>query len=286
MKFYLTLLMTLIVGALSAQEQISMYDVLPNTKDTAKLDKNTPELYFYSPEVVSKNKVFLILPGGGYHHLAMDHEGHAMAKRLSDLGYYAFVLKYRLPTSKQQLEKKIAPIQDAQRALYLVREKVKDLKLKNPKVGVMGSSAGGHLASTLSTHYDMDYHNKNISAKILRPDFSVLIYPVISMEDGVTHNGSKNNLIGPDVSEEDLIRFSNEKNINKKTPPAYLIHAKDDKVVPIENSLRYQRELIKYNIPNYLFTYELGGHGFGMNNKQEPREWFESMLEWLESIKL
>lgn len=286
MRLYLILLMTLIFGSLEAQEQLLMYDTLPNTKDTARLEKNTPELYFYAPKENFKNKVFLILPGGGYHHLAMNHEGHDMAKRLANLGYYAFVLKYRLPTAKQQIDKRIAPIQDAQRALFLAKEKVKELKLKNPKVGVIGSSAGGHLAATLSTHFDTDYHQQNLNEKVLRPDFSVLLYPVISMEDGLTHKGSKTNLIGPDFQEEDIVRFSNEKNVNKKTPPTYLIHAKDDKTVPIENSLHYQQALNKYKIPNYLFTYEKGGHGFGMYNKQEPREWFEDMLAWLDRIEL
>jgi acetyl esterase/lipase len=286
MKLHLTLIMTLLYGFLQAQHKIALYSVIPNLKDTANIEKNTPELYSYIPQEIKHSKIFLILPGGGYTHHAMDHEGHQVAKRLNEQGYCAFVLKYRLPTSKQQIDKRIAPIQDAQRALIVIKEKSKELKIEKPKFGVLGFSAGGHLASTLSTHFDTDYHHQNLSSKDLRPDFSVLVYPVISMEDGITHNGSKTNLIGPDFKPEDVIRFSNEKNINRKTPPAYLIHAKDDKAVPIENSLRYQNELNKYNIPNYLFVYEKGGHGFGMNNKQEPLDWFENMLEWIEKVKL
>lgn len=286
MKIYLTLIMTLLYGFLKGQEQMTLYTEIPNTKDTANIEKNKPELYAYIPQEITKSKVFLILPGGGYVHHAMDHEGHQVAKRLNELGYCAFILKYRLPSAKQQIDKRIAPIQDAQRALIVVREKTKELKIKNSKVGVMGFSAGGHLASTLSTHFHNDYHNLNISAKALRPDFSILVYPVISMEDGVTHNGSKISLIGPDFQQEDLERFSNEKQITKKIPPAYLIHAKDDKAVPIENSLRYQQELIRNNIPNYLFLYDKGGHGFGMDNKSEPRDWFGPMVEWVEKLKL
>jgi acetyl esterase/lipase len=285
MKLYLTLCMTLLYGFLQAQDQITLYTNIPNTKDTANIEKNIPELFAYIPQEIMHAKVFLILPGGGYSHHAMDHEGHQVAKRLNEQGYCAFVLKYRLPSSKQQVDKRIAPIQDAQRALIVIKKKLKDLKLKKPKVGVLGFSAGGHLASTLSTHFETDYHNQNLSSKQLRPDFSVLVYPVTSMQEGVTHNGSKNNLIGPDFSVEDITRFSNENNINKKTPPTFLIHAKDDKAVPIENSLRYQNELLKNNIPNYLFSYEKGGHGFGMNNKLEARDWFQPMLEWLEKIK-
>ena len=220
MKFYLTLVMTMLYGFLQAQEEIAMYTEIPNTKDTANIEKNKPQLFAYVPEEIKHSKVFLIFPGGGYTHHAMDHEGHQVAKRLNELGYCAFVLRYRLPTAKQQIDKRIAPIQDAQRALVLVKEKVSALKIKKGKVGVMGFSAGGHLASTLSTHFVTDYHNQGIKAKALRPDFSILVYPVISMEDGVTHGGSKNNLIGPEFQTNDLIRFSNDKAITKKTPPA------------------------------------------------------------------
>ncbi|WP_149914643.1 alpha/beta hydrolase [Sphingobacterium cavernae] len=285
MKLFLTLFMTLLYGFLQAQEQISLYAEIPNTKDTANIEKNKPELYAYIPKEIKHTKVFLIFPGGGYSHHAMDHEGHQVANRLNQQGYCAFVLKYRLPSAKQQIDKRIAPIQDAQRALVIIKDRLKEIKLENPKVGVLGFSAGGHLASTLSTHFYMDYHQKKLTAKDLRPDFSVLVYPVISMEDGVTHNGSKTNLIGPNFTTDDVRRFSNEKNINASIPPTFLVHAKDDKAVPIENSLRYQRELDRYNIPNYLFSYEKGGHGFGMNNKQEPSDWFDVMIKWIDNIK-
>lgn len=285
MRLHLTLFMTLLYGFLNAQDQIILYSEILNTKDTANIEKNKPELYAYIPQEIKHSKVFLVLPGGGYSHHAMDHEGHQVANRLNEKGYCAFVLKYRLPSSKQQVDKRIAPIQDAQRALVVIKEKLKDLKIKNPQVGVLGFSAGGHLASTLSTHFETDYHHKNLTSKDLRPDFSVLVYPVISMEDGVTHNGSKTNLIGPNFNDDDVVRFSNEKNINATTPPTFLIHAKDDKAVPIENSLRYQQELNRFGIPNYLFSYEKGGHGFGMNNKQEPKDWFEIMIKWIENIK-
>ncbi|MCA5006029.1 alpha/beta hydrolase [Sphingobacterium bovistauri] len=286
MKLYLSIFMSLLFGFLQAQEQLALYSVIPNKKDTADISKNSPALYAYIPSEIKHAKVFLIFPGGGYHHLAMDHEGHQVAKRLSDLGYCAFVLKYRLPSAKQQIDKRIAPIQDAQQAMVVVKDKVTTLKMKKPSIGVVGFSAGGHLASTLSTHFETDYQAKKISSKLLRPDFSILVYPVISMVDGVTHNGSKTNLIGPDFSDTDLTRFSNEKQITENTPPAFLIHAKDDKAVPIENSLLYQRALDNYKIPNYLFSYELGGHGFGMNNKKEPKDWFVPMLEWVEKVKM
>lgn len=284
MKPYIFLFMTMFWGMLQAQEKMQLYDVLPNTLDTAYLKDNIPEFYKYIPENITKDKVFLILPGGGYTHHAMDHEGHQVALRLKTLGYCAFVLKYRIPAKRQQVDKRIAPIQDAQRAFVVMQQEIYKLKLQNLKFGVIGFSAGGHLASTLSTHFDTNYLPELSGGYSLRPDFSILVYPVISMEDGVTHNGSKQSLIGPDVKEEDVVRFSNEKNIKENTPPAFLIHAKDDKVVSIENSYRYTTALDRYGIKNYLFTFELGGHGFGMNNKMESKDWFREMINWIEQL--
>lgn len=286
LRTFLSLLMTAIIGLVQAQDKIALYDTVPNTKDTANISNNTPELYSYIPVNIKHSYVFLIIPGGGYTHIAMDHEGHQVAKRLADQGYCAFVLKYRLPSAKQQTDKRIAPIQDAQRALTLIKQQIMNIPLVGAKVGVLGFSAGGHLASTLSTHFDTDYHQSGLATQQIRPDFSVLVYPVITMEEGVTHNGSKEKLIGPQCTPEDSIRFSNEHNVNSHTPPTFLIHAQDDKTVPIENSYRYQQKLNQYNISNSLFSYAIGGHGFGMHNKQEPREWFDSMLDWLNNLKL
>lgn len=271
----------------SAQETSNLYfEHIPNTKLNIDLDKNIPELSFYKPSDIKSNKIFLILPGGGYTHLAMGHEGDQVAKRLNDKGYCAFVLKYRLPSNKQQIDRRIASIQDAQQALMSIRKKAVELGISDARVGVLGFSAGGHLASTLSTHYDTDYLNANNDKTALRPDFSILVYPVISMESGVTHNGSRNTLLGMEAKEEDVQRFSNEKNVKSDTPPAFLIHAKDDDAVPIENSLLYQQQLINYHIPNHLYTYEKGGHGFGMYNKLEPNDWFTEMLKWLEAVEI
>lgn len=285
LKINILLLMTMVLQFLQAQEQLNLYDVLPNTKDTADLSKNLPELYSYIPHEIKSSHVFLVIPGGGYTHVAMDHEGHQVAQRLAENGYCAYVLKYRLPSSRQHLDKRIAPIQDAQQALMRVRKEVDRIHVDNPKVGVLGFSAGGHLASTLSTHFEMDYNQLGYTAKELRPDFSILIYPVITMQDGVTHNGSKSKLIGPDFTQEDILRFSSERQINSMTPPAFLVHAKDDKAVPIENSYRYKKELERNNITNFLFSYEVGGHGFGMYNKLEAGEWFDPMLQWIENLK-
>lgn len=264
-----------------AQESITLYpNGIPNMVAEASIEKNKPEFYFYKPEKQINEKVFLIIPGGGYSHVAMGHEGHEVAKRLKDLGYASFVLRYRLPVAEEMVDKRIGPIQDAQSALVYIRQNGKKLGVNVDDVVVIGFSAGGHLASTLSTHFDTSYIG-NVDKKLLRPDYSVLVYPVITMTDGITHAGSKKNLIGPDFKEEDVIRFSNERNVNRKTPPTFLVHADDDKAVPIENALMYQENLTKNKIKNKLYRYQKGGHGFGMVNKQEEGDWFADMIVWL-----
>ena len=266
-----------------AQEKIELYPKgIPNTKENVSIADNMPEFYFYKPEKQLSDKVFLIIPGGGYGIVAMNHEGHDVAKRLQALGYAAFVLRYRLPKDAQIIDKRIGPIQDAQKALAIIRENSAGINVGS--VGVIGFSAGGHLASTLSTHFNTAYVDEIDKGTNLRPDFSVLVYPVITMEEGVTHLGSKNNLIGPNFNAEDVKRFSNELNVNTFTQPTYLVHAKDDKVVPIENAYRYKKALDAHKVPNKLYQYELGGHGFGMFNKQENGDWFADMINWLKTI--
>ena len=264
-----------------AQTGITLYpNRVPNTISGVSIERNTPEFYFYKPEKQLNNKVFLIIPGGGYAVVAMNHEGHDVAKRLKDLGYASFVLRYRLPVDSQMIDKRIAPIQDAQNALAYIRNKSNALGINVDDVVVMGFSAGGHLASTLSTHFDTSYIG-DVDLRVLRPDYSVLVYPVITMQEGVTHLGSKNNLIGPNFETSDVSRFSNELNVDRRTPPAYIIHAKDDKAVPIKNALLYKEQLDKNGVSNKLYIFDKGGHGFGMYNKQQEGDWFSDMLDWL-----
>lgn len=266
---------------IQAQEEIVLYPgVIPNVKAGVLLEKNSPEFYFYKPVKQLSDKVFLIIPGGGYGTVAMNHEGHDVAKRLKDLGYASFVLRYRLPVDSQMIDKKIAPIQDAQTALVYVRNNAERLGISLQDIVVMGFSAGGHLASTLSTHFDTSYIAE-VDGKMLRPDYAVLVYPVITMQEGLTHLGSKINLIGPNFEEKDVIRFSNELNINKNTPPAFIVHSDDDKAVPVKNALLYKEYLDKYNVKNKFYRYQKGIHGFGMYNKQEDGDWFKEMLAWL-----
>ena len=232
-----------------AQEKVALYAVIPNTTKAVETlgEENVPVLYKY--ELPSAKRAVLIIPGGGYSHVAINHEGHEVAKAFNEEGYSAFVLYYRLPKDEYMEDRKIGPLQDAQRGMQYIKE-----HYDFDEVGVMGFSAGGHLASSLSNHFD-DVKIENQAAIELAPDFSILIYPVISMDDAITHKGSKKNLIGEQPSAEDLLYFSLEKQVSKKTPPTFLVHAEDDKAVPIANALRYKEALDREGVINEMFVY-------------------------------
>jgi len=242
-----------------------------------------PTLTVFKPTKEKANGTSLIIcPGGGYGVLAFDHEGYKVAKWLNELGITAFILKYRLPSDLIMQNKSIGPLQDAQKAMRMVRRNAKKWNLDPNKIGIMGFSAGGHLASTLSTHFNEKVYAAmdSISA---RPDFSLLIYPVISMNSKITHQGSKNNLLGENPNEKTVHHFSNELMIDKNTPPAFLVHAVDDKAVPIENSIQYLLSLRKHSIPAELHLYQKGGHGFGMNpSKNTESSWTKSCELWMQ----
>ncbi len=282
-RLYSLLFLLSMISFSKAQESINLYpNGLLNSIDGVSSEGNTPEFYFYKPTAENVKKfVFLIIPGGGYSRVAMGHEGHDVAQRLRDLGYASFVLRYRLPVDSQMLDKRIAPIQDAQTALLYIKTHADRLGYDSNNVVVIGFSAGGHLASTLSTHFETSYIGDVKNKSFLRPDYSVLVYPVITMAPGRTHSGSKNNLIGSSAKEEDMFRFSNENNVTSDTPPTYLMHAEDDKVVPFQNVVMYKEKLDKFQIDNRLYVYNKGGHGFGMVNKLEAGDWFLDMLNWL-----
>ncbi|MVZ65638.1 prolyl oligopeptidase family serine peptidase [Sphingobacterium sp. DK4209] len=285
MKNLFIVLSVMLSSAAFAQDQgevrpLYSGEMIPGaTKPTKELTgKEIPKLYAHPAKQNNKDLVFLVIPGGGYANVAMNHEGHDVANRLNDLGYNAYVLEYRLPKVETMKDKRFGPLQDAQYAL-------RTASIENPgkKVVVLGFSAGGHLAGSLSNLYDRPQTDE-LKDTNLRPSFSVLCYPVISMDDAITHKGSKNNLIGPNLTEEDVELFSLEKQVDQRTPPTFLMSAKDDKGVPIENSYRYQAALNKNKVENTLFTYEEGGHGFGMVNKTDSRDWFDAMIKWIENV--
>lgn len=234
------------------------------------------------PADPSKNKgtAVIICPGGGYQILAIDHEGEQVAEKFAENGITAFVLKYRLPNDQAMRNKSICPLQDVQQAVKHVREHAEEYKVEPNKIGVMGFSAGGHLASSAGVHYQDNMLSEKINN--LRPDFMLLIYPVISMDTGVTHNGSRVNLLGDTPSAKQIAYFSNEKHVNEHTPPAFLVHAEDDEAVPIANTYRFYEQLQQHQVPSRMLSYPAGGHGFGLNNPTTSEKWFDNVLEWLD----
>ncbi|OXB01940.1 alpha/beta hydrolase [Flavobacterium pectinovorum] len=242
-----------------------------------------PTLSVFLPKGIKQNQTAVVIfPGGGYTHLAIDKEGTKVAEWFNAQGIVAFVLKYRLPNNLIMTNKTVGPLQDAQEAIRVIRLNAAVWNIDPNKIGVMGFSAGGHLASTLSTHYDDRVYET--SSKIsARPDFSLLIYPVISMENDITHKGSQISLLGENASQQDIDSFSNEKRVTAQTPPAFLIHATDDSVVLPENSINYYLALKKNGVTAELHLYEKGGHGFGLGVNDTSKFWTKACEEWLKS---
>ena len=243
-----------------------------------------PGYQFFSAGGNDAKPCVVICPGGGYRILAASHEGTDVATYFNSIGVHALVLKYRIPSDEHQPDKKFAPLQDAQRAIQLVREHAKEWNVNPDKVGIMGFSAGGHLASSLAVHYDdvKIKENKKIS---LRPDFQILGYPVISFNK-FSHVGSRKNLLGKDSTESMMNYFSSEMHINANSPIAFLVHAKDDNVVPVDNSLMYVDALKSNGVEAELFLYEKGGHGFGMVNKTSSESWMDALKKWMQKNKI
>jgi acetyl esterase/lipase len=245
-----------------------------------------PKLKMFLPDPkIANGAAVVICPGGGYSGLAIIHEGEQVAEAFQKIGVAAFVLQYRLPSDLIMTDKSIGPLQDAQQAIKVVRERAKDWNIDVKKVGIVGFSAGGHLASTAGTHYKVSLidNPKQIS---LKPDFMILGYPVISFTDSLTHQGSRENLLGKNPSAQQIKNYSNELQVDSQTPATFLVHAGDDEVVKVQNSLSFYEALQKNNVPAGLMIYPHGGHGFGMNNSTTPDKWFEHCKNWLISLKL
>ncbi|MAJ52264.1 MAG: hypothetical protein CMB82_11735 [Flammeovirgaceae bacterium] len=230
-----------------------------------------PEIWYYPSSKKSNNSeqaAVLVIPGGGYYFLAFDKEGVEVAKFLNSLGVSAFVLKHRVPFWESTNCRSQVALLDAQRAIRIIRNNSKKWNINPNKIGVLGFSAGGHLASTLSTHHDNGLERSKIKVErsiSSRPDFTILIYPVVTMQDNpFSHMGSRKNLLGNLPTIEQLNYFSNDLQVKADTPPALLIHTNEDKGVPAENSIFYYLALRKNNIPAALHIWEKGRHGLGL----------------------
>lgn len=239
----------------------------------------TPILDFYpAPAEKSIGAAVIICPGGGYWGIAIAHEGAQVAEWLNSIGVSAFVLKYRLPDNSIMKDKSIAPLQDGQQAIRTVRFNAKKWNIDPGKIGIMGFSAGGHLAATVSTHFNEKVYEPKFPVSA-RPDFSIFIYPVISMNEKITHMGSRINLLGENPTPEMVARFSNELQVNGNTPPAFIVHSIDDNLVPVENSINYSLAMKNAGVPCELHVYQGGGHGYGMGRSKGTES------DWPEAVK-
>lgn len=226
----------------------------------------------------------VVCPGGGYAGLAFGHEGIDIGTWLNSLGAAAFVVRYRHRPHRHPV-----PLGDAQRAVRIVRHRAKEWGVDPSRIGIMGFSAGGHLAATAATHFDDGdpAAKEPVDRAGCRPDFAILIYPVISMQTGVTHGGSRRNLLGPDPDGTLVTLLSNERQVTAQTPPTFLVHARDDRVVIPKNSELFRDACRKAGVPVELHLYEKGGHGFGLGRKgQDSAAWPKACAAWLRSRKL
>ncbi|WP_340105934.1 alpha/beta hydrolase [Rhodohalobacter sp. 8-1] len=278
--------------ALCAQEVFNLYPgAIPNSKssDLSESDTEltsgvfreviTPTLEVFLPEKDNATGAAVVIcPGGGYSVVVYESEGVTTAKEFAKNGVTAFVLKYRLPRDATMENKTIGPLQDAQQAIKSVREDADKWEIDEDKIGIMGFSAGGHLASMAATYFEKALipNEKNTS---LRPDFQILIYPVISMRDDLTHSGSRNNLLGRSPLREYVNAYSNELQVTEQTPPAYITHTGDDDLVIVDNSIDYYESLQRNSVPVELHLYPKGGHGFVLS--QPTSEWMAPIFKWM-----
>ena len=287
----------ILFAALKAQTVIPLYNrLVPNSKPCDKREDNlvagrvsgitNPCLYAFIPDKKDSAKTCVIIcPGGGYKYLAINHEGFQLAKAFNQRGITAFVLKNRVPFDAECFEnKEIVALMDAQQAVKLVRENASDFGINSNNIGLMGFSAGGHLASTAGTHFTESVI-ENSKKTSLRPDFLILGYPVISLADSLAHIGSRDNMLGKNPSNEKKLLYSNELQVTSETPPTFLVHAADDKTVKVDNSILFFLALQKNKVASEMHIYQKGGHGFGLNNKAEPDNWLDNVFVWLKANK-
>lgn len=299
------LIAVLMISTINSMAQNTLIPLWPNDRIPNRIESNEKEVQevngiiriskvqepsievFLPSKSNATGKAMLIFPGGGYHILAYDWEGTDIAKFLNGKGIAGIVVKYRLPTSESLKNKHNVPLIDAQRAIRLVRSRAAEWNINPSEIGIMGFSAGGHLASTLGTRFNEEVYVSidDVDKLSARPDFMALIYPVITFTQSSKHQGSETALIGenPDVALKEY--FSNELHVTLDTPPTFLVHASDDKGVPVENSLLFYKALNDKVVSVTVHIYPKGGHGFSLARKDAHlRGWTERLFEWMESL--
>lgn len=283
MKIKTLILSLLITGAAMAQEKIMLYPNGAAESNELKVAESfrdpefimnisEPRMIAFPADKEKANGVaVLICPGGGYGGVSHIKEGEEFARWFNQMGISAFVLHYRMPNGHHEI-----PLKDAQTAFSIIRSRAKEWNIKKNKIGIMGFSAGGHLASTFGTHF---------KTKAERPAFMMLGYPVVTMDKAITHGGSRYNLLGKSPSDDMVKLYSNELQVTKKTPPTFIVHAKDDGAVPIANSENLEKALKAHNVPVKLVPYDKGSHGFGMRKRNIPADnWPEELRSWMKEM--
>ncbi|MDR1668064.1 MAG: alpha/beta hydrolase [Bacteroidales bacterium] len=284
MKHYLLCpLLFLLGGTATAQQEIFLYEGehLPTPVADVLTESADPSITVWLPPAEKANgKAVIVCPGGGYGVLVIEREGHAIAREFNKAGIAAFVLKYRLPCRKK--DNSSWPLQDAQAAIRMVRQRAEEWRIAPHKIGIMGFSAGGHLAATAGTHYNTPVI-ENPEKTSLRPDFMILVYPVISFSETIGHTGSRDNLLGEAAPQEEIDLYCNERHVNATTPPAFLTHGSDDTVVPTANSLVFYENLRKNGVTTEMHLYAKGEHGYLSHPPFD--EWFGRCLYWLANLE-
>ncbi len=247
-------------------------------------EDDVPTAIVYLPESEQPTAAMVIFPGGGYGHLAMDHEGHQIAEWANQMGMAGIIVSYR---HRRRGYGHPAPMLDAQRAIRLTRHHSQQWNIAPERVGVIGFSAGGHLCTTTLTHFDSGQPQASdpIDRQSCRPDFGIVCYAVVALGESYTHRGSQRNLLGPDPSEQDLRALSNEKQVTEQTPPCFVWHTAEDKSVLVENSLRFYSALAEHKVPAELHVFPAGRHGIGLGaDVPGARQWPTLCRQWLERL--
>lgn len=299
MKILFILTFFLLMSSVKSQEMMSLYpNHIPNSLPTPNREYSTsndlvdsltfrvsvPTLQVFHPPSNQQGRAAVIIcPGGGYGVLLTKREGSDVARRFAQLGITGIVLKYRLPDSMHLINPEFGPLQDVQMALHTVRHNADKWGIDPRKIGVMGFSAGGHLAATSGVHHRTFWVDSSHTANV-RPDFLILVNPVISFRDEFGHSGSRKNLLGNQATAEQIEFFSNERQVDASTPPTFLVHNNTDSVVIVENSLSFFEQLRKYKIPAEIHIYEKGEHGFLTWPSFD--EWFGRVIHWMKGREL
>lgn len=272
----------------AAEKSYTVEKLWPNGTPGAvgEEEADIPTLTIYLPPADQANgAAVLICPGGGYGHIAIDHEGHAIAQWLNKFGVAGIILKYRIAPRYHHP----APSQDALYAMKTVRSKAAEWNIDPNRIGIMGFSAGGHLASTVGTHFDYGDPSSTDPIEHLgsRPNFMILVYPVVTFFNDYTHRGSRKNLLGENPSADMIRLYSNETQVGMDTPPTFLIHTLEDKAVPVENSLQFYRALRNQSVPSEMHVFEKGPHGFGLAPGNPVLSIWPTLCEnWLRQLGL